>query len=178
MATVFRKTDLGTREITTRAAGLTPRLRSLLILVDGRRSDAELEALVTGAREQLAQLAERGLVEALRRDAASPSGAPAAASVAVASGPPSTLPGASPTLPGPPVDVPALRREMVRALTDLLGPGADSLALRIERAKTGEELATLLALGRGAVEGMRGREAAARFAAAFSDRLPPAAAAR
>ena len=46
MATIFRKTEKGQREIETRALKLAPRFRSALILVDGRRSDAELIAMM------------------------------------------------------------------------------------------------------------------------------------
>ena len=36
MATIYRKTAKGVREIETRATKLAPRFRSLLILVDGK----------------------------------------------------------------------------------------------------------------------------------------------
>ena len=54
------------REIETRATKLAPRFRSLLILVDGRRSDDELNGLVANAGEQgLQALAEGGFIEAI-----------------------------------------------------------------------------------------------------------------
>jgi hypothetical protein len=46
MATTHRKTAKGTAEIETRAHRLSLRLRGMLILVDGRRSDDQLRAFV------------------------------------------------------------------------------------------------------------------------------------
>ena len=42
MATIYSKTADGQNEIETRARRLSPRARSTLILVDGKRSEAEL----------------------------------------------------------------------------------------------------------------------------------------
>lgn len=64
MATIYRKTDKGHREIATRALRLAPRFRQLLLLADGRRDDAELRRLVPQAGDTgLQALAEAGLVE-------------------------------------------------------------------------------------------------------------------
>ncbi len=49
MATIYIKTADGQNEIETRARRLTPRARSTLILVDGKRSDSELAKLVQQA---------------------------------------------------------------------------------------------------------------------------------
>jgi hypothetical protein len=45
---IYDKTDKGREEIATRKYGLAPRLRSLLVLVDGRRTDDELLRNVAG----------------------------------------------------------------------------------------------------------------------------------
>lgn len=60
----FVKTAAGVDEISTRQRGLPPRLRRLLILVDGRRDHSELAALLGGeaVAAQLEELAEAGLV--------------------------------------------------------------------------------------------------------------------
>lgn len=42
---VYTKTDLGRSEIDTRAMKLSPSLRSILLVVDGQRNDAQLRAL-------------------------------------------------------------------------------------------------------------------------------------
>ena len=46
MRTIFRKTTKGATEIETRALRLPPRLRTALILVDGKRNDEELSAMI------------------------------------------------------------------------------------------------------------------------------------
>jgi hypothetical protein len=57
------KTDAGTDEIRTRAMRLDGRLRSLLILVDGQKAFANLQAaLGDSAEENLRRLRELGLV--------------------------------------------------------------------------------------------------------------------
>lgn len=66
MATIYRKTAKGHLEVETRALKLAPRFRSMLILVDGRRSDDELRAMLP--RADLAvfdALAAAGLIEAI-----------------------------------------------------------------------------------------------------------------
>ncbi|MBL8451520.1 MAG: hypothetical protein JNK97_02130 [Zoogloea sp.] len=58
------KTAAGVEEIATRARRLPPRLRTLLILVDGRRGGRELAGLVEdiSVGEALAELAGQGLI--------------------------------------------------------------------------------------------------------------------
>ena len=58
------KTEAGVEEIATRARRLPPRLRTLLILVDGRRGGRELAGLVEdiAVGEALAELAGLGLI--------------------------------------------------------------------------------------------------------------------
>jgi hypothetical protein len=48
MSDVFRKTTLGYEEITSRAHGLSPRLRRALIMIDGKRSLRQLMNLLAG----------------------------------------------------------------------------------------------------------------------------------
>lgn len=69
----YAKTPAGIDEITARSRGLAPRLRRLLILVDGQRDDAELAALLgdTTVAEQLAALEAAGLIAP---DPATPAG--------------------------------------------------------------------------------------------------------
>lgn len=61
----FTKTRKGLEEIDARGAGLHPRARRLLILIDGRRSADELAALVNDARfdETLVALQDGGFIE-------------------------------------------------------------------------------------------------------------------
>lgn len=45
---IFAKTSQGQQEIATRAQGLNPMQRRLLILIDGKRNGAELAPMVVG----------------------------------------------------------------------------------------------------------------------------------
>jgi len=55
---IYDKTDKGRTEIATRSQHLAPRLRTLLLLIDGRRSEQELLANVAGLGLTDAALAE------------------------------------------------------------------------------------------------------------------------
>lgn len=150
IATIYRKTALGAAEVATRAHKLAPPLRSLLIVVDGKRSDAELRRMLPSlAHHGLQALAELHLVEA--HDDAAPAPAPVPAAAA----------------PAP--ELPALACEAVRALTDAVGPHGEALAIRIERARSADDLRPLIGLAMQVIMNMRGRAAAQAFAARFAD---------
>jgi len=159
MSTVYRKSAKGQQEIETRAHRLAPRMRTALILVDGRRSDAELRTLIpSDADAALLGLLEGGYIELV---AANP--------------PPGAAPPAPQAVAAVAADAAALaerRRLAVRHLTDHLGPMAEELALRIEKARNPAELRAALELGREVLHRARGSAAAARFGAQFIE-LPP-----
>lgn len=180
MANVYRKSAKGISEIETRAHRLPPRLRSALILVDGKRSDDELRAMLSQqADETLAALAADGFIELVA--VAEPAAAPRR--VAVASGGssifPSTGTGGGATLPPgvpsslavsiPPSELASRKRDATRAINDLLGPMGESLSLKIEKARTGEEFKQVLEAALQVIASARGRSEAAAFAARFSD---------
>lgn len=152
MSLIYRKTAKGLSEIETRANRLPPRLRSALIVVDGRRNLAELRPLILQPDETLAALAEQGFIEAIR-EAAPP--------------PPAAAPAAAAGAAGNPNDFEQTRRAAVRALNDLLGPAAESLAIKIEKARNLAELTPLLTQAAQSVANMRGRGAAEAFAKRF-----------
>ena len=157
MPTLFRKTAKGQTELETRQHRLTPRLRGLLILVDGKRDLAGLAALVPQQVEALLQeLATQGFIEAFET-----AGAPAAAPATAAAVPAAAV-AASPT-----ADFEKLRREAVRAFTDVAGPAAETVAIRMEKAKSLDELRPLLAQAAQVLSSMRGRAAAEAFSARF-----------
>ena len=63
---IYHKTPKGAQAIANRQSGLSPKLRSLLIMVDGKRAYPELTALTTAAgdcEQMLSQLAQDGLIE-------------------------------------------------------------------------------------------------------------------
>ncbi|MDO9091505.1 MAG: hypothetical protein Q8R98_22015 [Rubrivivax sp.] len=161
MPIIFRKTAKGVAEIETRAHRLTPRMRSALILVDGKRDAEDMKLLITQqAEETLQTLAEQGFIEAVGETVRSQtSSAPAAAPAAEARA------AAPTTKPGPDFD--NLRRSSVRALNEALGPSAESLAIRIERARNLQELQPLLSQAAKLIGAVRGTAAAEAYAARF-----------
>jgi hypothetical protein len=140
MSTIYRKTAKGQAEIETRAHRLPPRLRGALILVDGQRSEADLAKLIAvepqttletllaeGFIDVFAILADRGPITTVDVPLPGPDSGPVPLSPAAAA----------------PID--AVKRDAVRFLNDKLGPPAQSLAVRIERAQSMTELMPLLA---------------------------------
>jgi hypothetical protein len=166
MTTIYTKTADGQHEIETRARRLTPRARSLLILIDGKRTHEDLAALVQQLDETLPALLEAGLVEVVP-------GAPARSSTARE--PAESVPASVPpeTAREPVEDLLTLRRAAVRAVNDLLGPSGESLALRLERASDAGELRAGLERAVAYIANARGGGAAAQFASRFIK--PPAA---
>ena len=164
MVTVYRKTAKGATEVETRAHKLPPRLRSALILVDGKRSDTDLRALIGPAGDESLQiLAEGGFIDVF--SVAAVTRAVQAPAAAASNAGPSTSPPSTTTSS----DVTLRRREAVRAVNELLGPMGESLSIRLERAKTIDELRTLLEQALPVIVGARGRDAARAFADRFSD---------
>jgi hypothetical protein len=149
-ATLYRKTAAGQAEVGSKAHALPPRARSLLIMVDGKRSLSDLRAMLGPAvDESIALLQREGLVEALASAVPQPVPAPAAAVV---------------------VDLDRLRREApppAHAVTDALGPMADAVALRIERAKDADQLRSALRLAAEAIDNIGPHARAEAFRSRF-----------
>ena len=194
MPTIYRKTAKGQTEIETRANRLAPRFRSLLIMVDGRRSNDELARLVPQADSSLAALAEGGYIESISvtetdprpqqrpvlppliSPPVSPPSSPPSAPLGPPFAPP-VLPATPPTVvpppllvaaePAPPGSFEQRRRDAVRALMELCGPMAESLAIRMERARGADELAPLLDSAIQMVANTRGRKTAFDYGTRF-----------
>jgi hypothetical protein len=163
MATIYRKTERGQVEIDTRVNRLAPRLRTALILVDGVRSDADLHKMIFAQPEETLQaLLEQGYIELVASSTARPA-----------------APGAGPVVVD--VVVPIVsqrgfenrRRLAVRHLIDNMGPAGETIAMRIEKSQSWDELRPLLEAAQGSLQRMRGPGAAADFATLFID-SPPA----
>lgn len=166
MGTVYRKTAKGHSEIETRANRLSPRMRSALILVNGSRSDDELRGMIVQqCDETLAALLADGFIEPVWRSDVPPQ--PAAATPAASR--PAATPARS-AAPSAPVKLPdhaTLRREIVRALMDQLGPMSEALAIRIERSRDFADLRPLIETAAQAIGNVRGASAAAAFRSRF-----------
>lgn len=130
----FQKSAKGSQALAARDPALTPKLRSLLIMVDGKRTTADLSKLAAALgnpQEMLDQLLDLGFIEGAAA-AAAPAPAPAPAASAAAAAAPAAA--GAPTVP-----LKDAQRFAVRRLTDLLGPMAESLCMRIEGSKNAAE---------------------------------------
>ena len=177
MATIYRKTDKGQAEIETRLFMLLPRMRTALILVDGRRTETQLARLIPGdPAASLQALLDEGFIELTTR-AEPPSPPPASPS------PPSPL--APPSPPVPPAPPPAhyatiraastpaktplqrRRREAMRALHEQLGAQAEPVMARMEQCHDWHHLLPMLQIARQVLLNARGVQPAADFASRF-----------
>lgn len=160
MPLIYRKTAKGIAEIETRAHRLPPRLRGALIMVDGKRGTPELRALLQAqADESLLALIEQGFIEAVQTS--EPASGPAPAQAPRPS---------APAMP-PAAEFETLRRTAIRLLLDQTGPGGETLAVRMEKVRSLEDLRALLPAAARVIEAMRGKAAAA----AYLERFPPSA---
>ena len=186
MPTTYRKTAKGQAEIETRQYRLNPRLRTALILVDGHRSDTDLRRMIFGeADETLRTLLDEGFIEPIadRRS----SGAPTTVSPPINSAPApfgSTAPApfgsstAAPfasSTPQPLTETQVLtgkafeqfRRDAIRSFTDTVGPMAEALAIKMEKARSHDDLRPLLGLAMNIILNTRGAKVAGDFSARF-----------
>jgi hypothetical protein len=167
MSTIFRKTAKGVTEIETRQHRLTPRVRNALILVDGKRDVSALKVLMPQLLEEALQaLLDQGFVEIIGESAApSPSrAAPVARSESrpmPMDGGPSTV---APSLPASGPSFTVRQRTAVRDLNDTVGPMAESLAIRMERARDEADLRALVQMAVQLIGNARGRSAAEGYA--------------
>lgn len=108
ITTVFAKTALGQQEIQDRSLGLSPLVRRTLVLVDGKRSGAELSVFLVGKGDieaVLTQLLDLGCIEALARSSKAPvANAPAAAAPAAVAPAPAPAGGDAELQDLPPAD--------------------------------------------------------------------------
>jgi hypothetical protein len=152
---IAKKTEAGAKAIQTRDKALSPRQRTVLILVDGVKqlqAYSPVCANLQEALDTLTALQAAGLIELVDP--------PVLYNVVR---PPVVPPKVAPT---PAVDFRADIRRATRALEDLLGPACLPLAMQLEKSKTKEELVTKIQEARKAVAGMRSEKKADEFLAA------------
>lgn len=163
-AATYHKSARGAEAIATRHGGLTPRQRSMLILVDGRRGFDELSRLgqLLGDPEQLLQqLADQGYIETGPARAGPPSvpaplfdnsgwgqvSAPAPLSSSAARG----------------VTLQEAQRAACDKLQDLLGPAGDDLCQRIEACTSAQEFRAAVRSTEVVLNALVGPQLAAQF---------------
>lgn len=163
---IYRKSGKGTEAIASRS--LTGKLRTLLILVDGKKPVGELRRLAAGlgeAQDLLAQLEAEGYLELLPALAAAP-----AVSAAV---PPVSAPARPAAVQAVPALVPA-KQLATRLLLEAIGPLADDVCLKIEAAGTLAQFVDAMKRAYAMVREVRGQAAADRFGQEVEAKMPAA----
>lgn len=162
-AATYHKSAKGAEAIATRHGGLSPRQRSMLILVDGRRGFAELSKLgqVLGDPEQLLQqLADQGYIETGPARAGPPS-VPAPLFDNSGWGPVSAPAPLSSSPRG--VTLQEAQHAACAKLLDLLGPAGDDLCQRIEAATSAQEFRAAVRSTETVLNALVGPELASQF---------------
>jgi hypothetical protein len=158
---VYAKTAKGVAEVSSRSGAVSLAARRVLIMIDGKRTVAELAPLArTGEIGTIIeQLEAQGLVHPVHP------GAPASA--------------AAPELAEPSDEVgeervstnfEVVKRRAVRELSDRLGPDAEVMAVRIEHCRSTDELRQRLREAERLVAGMLGDARAQEFLRALRRR--------
>lgn len=158
---LYCKSAKGAEAIAKRQHGLAPKLRSMLILVDGKRGFDELARLSQALGESehlLDHLLEQGFIE---ESATLPEAARA--------GRPAPIAPAADVMT---VSLTEAQRFAVRRLTDLLGPTAEALCMRIEAARNAQDYHAAIARAEDVVREIRGAHAAIDFAALLEAHKP------
>ena len=170
----FKKTEKGQAEIESAARQLPQRLRTVLVLVDGKRSAADLQQLLAAATpEALRSLLDEGYIAATpappRRSSspATPStpSTQAPQSVFRASVMPSRFDVAS--RPGTEAATDEQRAQIERSLRRALGLTADSLIETVRQARTVGDLIEVLKTAQRAISNARGKDIAEEFASRY-----------
>lgn len=161
---IYQKSAKGAEAIATRQHGLGPKARSMLIIIDGKRGFEELARLSgsqADAEPFLAQLLADGFIEE------APGSRPVPAAHAA---------GAAPLGEGavPRVTLQDARRFAVRRLTDILGPNAEEMCLRIEATRNVQDFNAAVGRAVGLMREFRGAQTAAAFAAEMQAQQPEA----
>ncbi|WP_397410109.1 hypothetical protein [Polaromonas sp.] len=163
---IYQKTQKGTEAVANRHSGLAPRLRSLLIMVDGKRTYAELTTMAAalGDPQRLSELEAEGLV------------APAVVEEKTM---PAVLEPAD--VPSKPVAAAAPQRAANLAqaqrfsshlLEHLLGPMAEPLCIKIEGARDLADFVAVIKRAREIVREIKGAAEAERFVAKIEAQMP------
>jgi hypothetical protein len=170
---VYTKTAKGVAEVAARGGVLSLSARRILIMVDGKRSVADLAPLARPGEIDglIATLEAQGFIQ--RMQDAEPPAAPSTRRVPDAP----TVAGVElHTLGSESVEERTLltldeaKRRTVRALTDRLGPDAEIISMRIEQCRTADELRDRVKEAERIIAGLLGEAAVADFLRALRGR--------
>lgn len=162
---IYQKTQKGTEAVANRHSGLAPRLRSLLIMVDGKRTYAELTTMAAalGDPQRLSELEAEGLV------------APAVAEERTMPAALEPAGGAQPSATAAPqraANLAQAQRFSSHLLEHLLGPMAEPLCIKIEGARDLADFVAVIKRAREIVREIKGAAEAERFVAQIEAQMP------
>ena len=155
---IFRKSIKGAEAIATRQPGMPPRLRSALIMVDGKRNVEELAKLVSMLGEPdalLTELEASGLIELAEGVAIASVPKALASTMSKSMAPPSSGPA--------PLTLAGAQRFGSRLLLELLGPTSESLCLKIEAARDMPAFVAAVMRARDVLRDVKGHAVAVHF---------------
>jgi hypothetical protein len=164
--TPLTKTELGREAIARRLPELPPRLRPALIMMDGKRTVAELSRLADamGGQAAVAQLLDLGLAEPVAgaaQGALSPAPPPLAAQV---NGDGSATP----------LSLEQFRTQLADYFEAQLGPSAQMLAIQIRACQQVRDLKPLIARGTDNLQHFKGLAAVKAFQQGLGSQVPAA----
>ncbi|HTN67566.1 MAG TPA: hypothetical protein VL051_15430 [Burkholderiaceae bacterium] len=141
---IFDKTDKGREEIATRCHRLAPRLRTLLVLIDGKHDIADLLKKVAGLgldEHSIAELLEAGFVQESAPSMAKAPPSPVAAEAVPA--PVATATAENPVLPAGENQFEAIYHFYNETIKSTIGLRGYALQLKVERAESVEDFRAL-----------------------------------
>lgn len=149
MQTVFSKTEKGHNEVASRSAELSFVHRAALIQSDGKKSAEQIfSRLPGGSFSTMEELFVGGYLEVV--GGSRPTGVATQDAITNAAATKA-------------FDLPAMKKLAVRAITDLLGPSGDVLALGIERTRSQEEFSAVVMKSSQILQRIAGSEKANGF---------------
>lgn len=170
---VYTKTAKGVAEVAARGGTLSLSARRILIMVDGKRSVADLAPLARPGEIDglIATLETQGFIQRMQgAEAAAPRPATRSLDVPTVAGIEVHSLGTEPGEERALLTLDEAKRRAVRALTDRLGPDAEVISLRIEQARTADELRERVREAERIVAGLLGEAAGAEFLRALRAR--------
>jgi hypothetical protein len=171
-ASYYARTEKGAAEVAQRSQAIPARARSLLLMIDGKSTGAQLlEKLAAFPNSgELLQLLETegyiGPVDGGGAVVSAPAAAPAPTASVIAT-PPVASPGT-----GSGSGIGAAKRFMIRSLHEIFGPDADSLTGKVDLAQTPEDLRKLAEKHRELMASMGSRRKADAYWQGIEELLP------
>jgi hypothetical protein len=174
-ASYYARTEKGAAEVAQRSQAIPARARSLLLMIDGKSTGAQLIeklAAFPNSGELLQLLETEGYIGPVDGAASGAAPAPAPAPMPAAAGAMPATPQAASPGTGSGAGVGAAKRFMIRSLHEIFGPDADSLTGKVELAQTFEDLRKLAEKHRELMASMGSRRKADTYWQGIEELLP------